>query len=82
VYQLTLYNAPSLFTAAGARLWVKPQSQRHRRQKRLGMARRLLTFDPAAAGPSDTDALQASFRRSERDCGRSPSRRGIADISD
>src|SRR5216683_3087511 len=43
---------------AGPRLWAKPQPQRHRRQKRVGMVERLLTFGPAAAGPSDTAALR------------------------
>jgi len=54
--QLTLYNAAALSRTVGARLWAKPQSQRHRRQKRVGMVQRPLTFRPAAAGPSDTAA--------------------------
>jgi hypothetical protein len=62
--QLTLLNAPSLSPAAGARLWAKPQSQRHRRQRRVGVVERLLTFGPAAAGPADTAALRPSPFRS------------------
>ena len=56
--QLTLYNAPTLFPRVGARLWAKPQPQRHRTQERVGVAQRLHTFGPAAAGPSDTAALR------------------------
>jgi len=59
VSQLTLYNASSLSPADGARVWAKPQSQQRRTEKRVGVAQRLLTFGPAAAGPSDTAALRA-----------------------
>ena len=56
--QLTLYNAPSPSPTVGARLWAKPQSQRHRREERIGAAQRLLACGAAAAGPSDTAALR------------------------
>src|SRR5260370_1014246 len=49
----------------GPRLWAKPQSQRQRRQKRVGLLQRLLTFGRAAAGPSDTAALRPSPPPSE-----------------
>ncbi len=72
--QLTLYNASSLYTAAGARLWARPQSQRHRRSRRVRVVGRLLTFGRAAACPSDTAALPAGLAALDalpvRDAGR------------
>src|SRR5260370_34957981 len=44
----------------GARLWAKPQSQRHRRQERVGLLQRVLIFGRAAAGPTDTATLRPS----------------------
>ncbi len=44
----------------GARLWAKPQSQRHRRQERVGLLQRVLIFGRPAADPSDTAALRPS----------------------
>ncbi len=61
--QLTLYNASSLSPTVGARLWAKPQSQRHRRQQRVGVVPGLRTFGNAAAGPADTAALRAVMLR-------------------
>ena len=58
VSQLTLYNASSRAPAAGPRLWAKPQSQRRRRPKRVGVLQNVLIFGPAAAGPADTAALR------------------------
>jgi len=61
--QLTLYNALSLSPTGGARLWAKPQPQRHSTQERVGVAQRLHTFGPAAAGPSDTAAFRPPPRQ-------------------
>src|SRR5438445_180465 len=52
-------NSVAVHGKFGARLWVKPQSQRRRRKKRVAVAQHVLTFGRAAAGPADTAALPA-----------------------
>jgi len=53
-------SSPRAAPTVGARLWAKPQSQPHRRQKRVGLLQRVIGFGRAAAGPSDTAALRTA----------------------